>query len=136
MHLFHAGKTTLVDTVMSEHPGVLRVNVSPAALHDKIVDDSLRAVTGYSNYSFLNNFTGATRVIKWHKRIFSVPPTIILRVHERSPDDKAAEVGGAVRMLIEDYKLHVVIDSSDSSLESMAITTLRQRLVQVRQPGR
>jgi hypothetical protein len=123
---------------MAEHPGVLRVNVSPATKFREIIDNSLRAVTGYSNYSFLNNFTGATRVIKWHKRIFSVPPTIVLRVRERSPDEKAASVGGAVRMLIEDYKLHlhVVIDSSDSSLESMALTTLRQRLVQVRQPGR
>ena len=80
---------------------------------------------------FLDVYSGAMRVIKWHKRWFWVPPTIVLRVRERSPEDKAASVGGAVRQLV-DYGLHVIVDSSDSPLEKMALTTLRQEVVLVR----
>lgn len=72
------------------------------------------------------------RVIKWHKRWFGVPPTVVLRVRERAPDKAAADVGGAIRQLVEDYGVHVIVDSSDSSLETMALKTLRQAVVQVR----
>ena len=40
-----AGKTTLIDTVMGGQPGVLFVDVAPGATHDKIVGDTLKAVT-------------------------------------------------------------------------------------------
>lgn len=42
---FFTGKTTLIDTVMAGKPGVLLVNVAPGATLDKVVGDTLKAVT-------------------------------------------------------------------------------------------
>jgi hypothetical protein len=126
----------MINTAMAEHRGVLRVHVFPGTDSNKIVDDSLRAVTGYSP-QWLNASDGATRVAKWHKLFFSVPPTILLRVCEISSVDKAANVANAARMLVDTYNLRVVIDAADEScLEQMVHDCLYARFVQVRQLAR
>ncbi len=125
-----AGKTTLISTATSDLPGVVRVNVAPGAPQKEIVGDAFTAITRY-NVSFLNIYTGSMRVIRWHKLFFGTPPTVVLRIRERSQGEKPASVGAAVRQLVEDYGAHVIVDSSDSSLEHMALKTIRQRVVQV-----
>jgi hypothetical protein len=124
-----AGKSTIVNNALYGTAGVLFVDVAPAATHTEIVLDVLRAVTRY-NVNFLDVYSGAARVIRWHLRLFRVKPTVVLRVRERAADDKHASVGSAVRVLVE-HGLRVVIDSSDNSLQSLAAFSLRQRPVHV-----
>ena len=112
---------------------MVSVNVSPGASQKEIVGDAFKAIARY-NVSFLDVYSASARVITWHTRFFRTPPTIILRVRERGADEKVASVGAAVRQLVEDYGVHVIVDSSDSSLDKMALTTGRQRVLQVCRP--
>ncbi len=58
-------------------------------------------------------------MIRWHTNIFRTPLTVVLRVRKRRVNKDHADVGSAVRVLVE-HGLRVVIDSSDDSLPSLA----------------
>jgi hypothetical protein len=124
----HAGKTTIIDTVAAELPGVVRVEVDPGASPKEIVNDTLMAITQFQ-FSFMS--PKAPRVIAWHTRLFRMPPTVILHVGERTSDEKPASMGSTVRQLVDKYKLNVIVDSSNSSLDKMALDTERQRVLLV-----
>jgi hypothetical protein len=128
----HAGKTTVIDTVAAELPGVVRVRVVVGASEDKIVNKTLKAITRFQ-FTFVDPFiSGSTRVVYWHRKFFGVPPTVILHVGERTPGKEPAPMGSTVRTLVDDHKLRVIVDSSDSSLDLMALKTKRQDVLQVR----
>jgi hypothetical protein len=106
--------------------------VAPGASQENIVSNTLKAITRFQ-FTFMDpSVAGVTRVINWHTRCFLTPPTVILRVRERAPGDKPASVGGAVRELVDDYRIHIIVDSSDSSLDQMALATKREDVIQVR----
>jgi hypothetical protein len=110
----------------------VRVDVGPGASRDKILNDTLKAVTRFQ-FTFVEPFiSGSTRVVYWHKKFFGMPPTVILHVGERTRGKEPAPMGNIVRSLVDTHKLQVIVDSSDSSLDDMALTTKRQDVLQVR----
>ncbi len=109
----------------------MRVEVASEASQKEIVGDTLKAITRFQ-FTFMDPaISGSTRVVYWHKKFFRVPPTVILHVGERTPGEKPAPLGSTVRQLVGTHKLRVIVDSSDSSLDQMALTTERQRVLQV-----
>ena len=110
----------------------MRVRVAVGASEQEIVTDTLKAVTRFQ-FSFMDPFiSGSTRVVNWHRRFFRVPPTVILHVGERTPGKEPAPMGFTVRTLVDTHKLHVIVDSSDSSLDQMALKTKFEDVLQVR----
>jgi hypothetical protein len=100
--LVTTGKTTLVQTAVAKHPGIVSVKVSAGASDKEIVADTLTTITRSSTFTFGNVGSSALRVITWHNRIFGVPPTVVLRVRERRVGQEPASVGAAVRTLVEE----------------------------------
>ena len=119
----------MIETALSGTPGVLYVDVGPAAGYEKIVVDVLKAVTHY-NVSFLDVYSGAYRVALCHKFMWGAPPTIVLSLRDCRPNQAHAEVEPAVRNLIK-RGYRVLVDSSDNSLPRATIDMSRTRVLRV-----
>ena len=76
--------------------------------------NGVRAVAGFY-HSMWDPYSVALRVAKWHTRIFGQPPTVVIRVYERSLKDPSIDVAGLARLLM-DHGLRVVVDCSDNTL--------------------
>ena len=117
------GKSCAIDTALQRTCGVVVVEVAPGALQDAIVRSTLEAVAG-TRPNFLDPRPSAMRVLWWYSLLLP-PPTVVLRVSERSAGGTFAQIAGAVRSLVG-CGLRAVIDSSPNSLEPEALFTLRQ----------
>eukprot|EP00301_Raphidiophrys_heterophryoidea_P004199 c11839_g1_i1.p1 GENE.c11839_g1_i1~~c11839_g1_i1.p1 ORF type:complete len:219 (+),score=40.49 c11839_g1_i1:467-1123(+) len=62
---------------------------------------------------------------------FLRPPIICFAVHEIPEGKSSAEITGAVRTLVDNFKLRVIVDSSDHSTESRILATDRQEIILV-----
>lgn len=72
----------------------------------------------------------APRVIFWH-RFFTLgrSPIVVLEASERKLGQEYADLTGAVRTLVEKYKLRVIADGSPNSLD---LRTKRQRVFDIK----
>lgn len=132
-----AGKTTLIDSVLAGRPGVVSVAATRGAELNDIVDKALLAIvscecdtrascvtsmpaasclhpsvpSAADGVNVFDGFPGAERAIKWHKRLFQAPPTVVLRVREQPPDAEPPAAASAARLLADTYGVQVIIDS-------------------------
>jgi hypothetical protein len=77
-----AGKTCIVDTAMRGTWGVVHVLVTAGSSHEKIVKDSLVAVTRSRMLAY-DQSADARRVLWWHRLFFRTPATLVLQAAER-----------------------------------------------------
>jgi len=126
------GKTCLLNTVTSKTAGVIKVEAQPGHTQDTIIKNTLMELTRIK-LDFIPPFDSARRVIFWF-RIFTLGryPIIVINATERKVGEEYAGLTGAVRTLVDDYKLRVVVDGSPNSLDESLLRTTRQSVVDIK----
>ena len=124
------GKTCLVETATQFTCGVVAVRVPAGTAEKDILADVFTAVTRF--YIRALDLSGsARRVLWWHHLLFRTPATVILQAAERKPSESFAALDSAARALSYDYGARVIIDASNNSLPGAALTTLREKVLDV-----
>lgn len=126
------GKTCLMNTVTSKTAGVITVEAQPGHTQDTIIKNTLMELTRIK-LDFIPPFDSARRVIFWH-RFFTLgrSPIVVINATERKVGEGYAGLTGAVRTLVDKYKLRVVVDGSPNSLDESLLRTKRQRVVDIK----
>ena len=84
-------------------------------------------------FDFIPPYDSARRVIFWYQLFsFGNTPTIIINATERKIGQESASLTGAVRTLVDDYKLRVIIDSSPNSLDESLLNTMRADVIDIK----
>ena len=91
--------------------------------------DAFLAVTN-STQRFLHPGPGAKRVMRFHRFLFRVPPTIVLQAAERDPGEGYAAISSACRALVG-AGFRVIVDASHNSLSDTARDTKREIMLVV-----
>jgi hypothetical protein len=126
------GKSCLLRTVTSKTLGVITVKVPAKQDEETIVKKTLQRLTRLQ-FDFIPPFDSAKRVIFWHRFFtFGRSPIVILEASERKVGQEYADLTGAVRTLVEKYKLRVVVDGSPNSLDESLLRTKRQRVFDIK----
>jgi hypothetical protein len=119
------GKTCLLDTVTSKNPGEIKVEASPSDAEHTIVENVLHELAGME-VRHISAVSSVNRVICWH-RFFTLgrfPIVVIDAVYPGVGQDKAC-LTGAVRTLVDNYKLRVVVEGSPNPLDETRSRTKR-----------
>jgi Cdc6-like AAA superfamily ATPase len=126
------GKTCLLNTVTSKTAGVIKVKAQPGHTQDTIIKNTLQQLAD-PPFNFMGLFKVAPRVIFWF-RFFTLGryPIIVINATERKVGEEYAGLTGAVRTLVDDYKLRVVVDGSPNSLDESLLRTTRQRVFDIK----
>ena len=126
------GKTCLINTVTSKTPGVIKVKAYPGQNVDSILKNALQRLTGLS-FDFALPFDSAKRVIFWHRLLtLGRPPIVVISATDRGFGEEYADLTNAVRQLVEDYKVRVVVSGSPNSLIGSLFRTHRQRVFDIK----
>ena len=126
------GKTCLVKTVTSKTPGVISVKVQATHSEDTIIRNTLQILTRIQ-FDFIPPFHSAHRVILWYRLLtLGSSPIVVLNTTERLVGEKFAGLTGAVRTLVDDYRLRVIVDASPNSLDESLLRTGRQRSFEIK----
>ena len=123
------GKTCLVNTATSKTPGVIKVEAMPGNDADMIVKKSLHQLT---RIEFWSPFNSARRVIFWHRCFTGQSPVIVISATEREAGEKYAGLASAVRTLVDNYHLRVVVDGSPNSLPETLLQTKRESVFDIK----
>jgi uncharacterized protein YunC (DUF1805 family) len=126
------GKSCLLSTSTNNTCGVIHVKVQPGKTGDDIIKASLQSLVNLS-FEFIPPHHSARRVIFWyHLFSFGNTPTIIINATERKIGQETASLTGAVRTLVDDYKLRVIIDGSPNSLDESLFYTERALILDIK----
>jgi hypothetical protein len=84
-------------------------------------------------FKFMNPLKSAPRVIFWY-RLFTLgrSPMVVINAAERIVGQDYARLTGAVRTLVDDYKLRVVVDGSPNSLDETLLRTTREDVIDIK----
>jgi hypothetical protein len=125
------GKTCLLNTVTSKTAGVIKVKAQPSDSERTIIKNALQELAN-PPFKFMNPLKSAPRVIFWY-RLFTLghSPIVVINAAERKVGQDYAGLTGAVRTLVDDYKLRVVVDGSPNSLDETLLRTTRQRVFDI-----
>ena len=107
----------------------MRVNVSAGALQKEVLTDAYLAV----NRSRLRSYdqtSDAHRVMRCHRFLFRVPPTIVLQPAERDAGEGYAAISSSCRALVA-AGFRVIVDASHNSLSDAARDTKRVKMLVV-----
>ena len=126
------GKTCLLDTVTSKTPGVIKMEAQPGQNQDTVIKNALLQLTN-PPFRFMDPFKSAPKVLFWY-RFFTLgrSPIIVINATERKVGEEYASLTGAVRTLVDRYKLRVVVDGSPNSLDESLLRTTRQRVIDIK----
>jgi hypothetical protein len=126
------GKTCLIDTVTSKTAGVIKLEAQPHHSEDTIIQNTLQELAS-PPFKFMNPLKAASGVIFWY-RLFTLgrSPIVVINATERRVGQDYAGLTGAVRTLVDKYKLRVIVDGSPNSLDETLLRTNRQRLIDIR----
>ena len=126
------GKTCLLNTVTSKTAGVIKLEAQPRHSQDTIIENTLQELKN-PPFKFMNPLKTAPRVIFWY-RLFTLgrSPIVVINATERKIEEDYAGLTGAVRTLVDKYKLRVVLDGSPNSLDESLLRTTRQRVVDIK----
>lgn len=118
-------------TVLSKTPGVITVEAQPRHSEDTVIKNSLQRLTRIP-FDFAPPYSSAKRVIFWY-RFFTLgrSPIIVINATERKVGQEYAGLTGAVRTLVDKYKLRVIIESSLNSLDESLLRTKRELVVDI-----
>ena len=126
------GKTCLLATVTSKTPGVTFVEAHPKDDENRIIKNTLQRLTRI-NYDFIPPFNSARRIVFWY-RFFTLgrSPIIVINATERKAGQEYAGLTGAVRTLVDKYKLRVVVDGSANFLDETLLRTKGQSVIYIK----
>ncbi|OAJ44489.1 hypothetical protein BDEG_27711 [Batrachochytrium dendrobatidis JEL423] len=126
------GKSCLLSTVTSKMPGVITVEAQPSDNENTIIKNTLQQLTN-PLFKSMNPLEMAPRVIFWY-RFFTLgrSPIVIINAAERRVGQEYAGLAGAVRTLVDNYKLRVVVDGSPNSLDETLLRTKRQSVFDIK----
>eukprot|EP01036_Dinobryon_divergens_P036237 gene36237-47134_t len=124
------GKTCLIDTTLNRHLGVVKISTKSGADKDLIVDQALRALTGF-RLVYVTADGSARRLLFFYSFLFKRSPIVVIRVPERESGEPYAQVTSAVRDLADLYGLRVVVDGSPNSLPPTLIATKRETVIAI-----
>ena len=126
------GKSCLLSTSTNKTCGIINVKVQPGKSGDDIIRASLQSLVNMP-FDFIPPYDSARRVIFWYQLIsFGNTPTIIINATERKIGQESASLTGAVRTLVDDYKLRVIIDGSPNSLDESLLNTKRADVIDIK----
>ena len=116
----------MIHTATSKIAGVIHVDVHPGHKSDFIINNVLKQLFD-PPFKFMDPIYNAKQVIWWF-RLFTRgrSPIIVMNVIERKDGD---EYANAVRSLVDNYKLNVVVDGSPNSLDESLFKTRRQQSI-------
>ena len=126
------GKTCLLNTVTSKTAGVIKLKALPSDNERTIIKNALQRLTRLP-FDFISPFDSAERVIFWH-RLFTLgrSPVVIINAAERYVGEDYAGLTAAVRTLVDDYKLRVVVEGSPNSLDETLLRTEREQVFDIK----
>jgi hypothetical protein len=123
------GKTCAVSTALQKTMGVVFVSVYPAESTTEIQNRALAAIAGLRSVEnrWVNPAPNAVRVAFCFEllTLFRRRPVIVLQVHERTPGKPQAEISDAARTLAGAYRMRVMVDASDNSMDVAATVSSR-----------
>jgi hypothetical protein len=126
------GKSCLLNTVTSKTAGVIKVKAQPKDDENIIIKNTLLHLTN-PPFRFMDPFKSAPKVIFWYRLFtFGRYPIIVINAAERKVGQEYAGLTGAVRTLVDDYKLRVVVDGSPNSLDETLLRTKRQSIIDIK----
>ena len=125
------GKTCLLNSVTSKTAGVIKLEAQPRHSEDTIIKNTLQQLTKLP-FDFIPPFESAKRVIFWYRLFtFGRSPIVVINATERKVGQDYAGLTGAVRTLVDRYKLRVIVDSSPNSLDETLLRTKRQIVFEI-----
>jgi hypothetical protein len=126
------GKTCLLNTVTSKTAGVIKLEAQPSDSERTIIKNAIQELAN-PPFKFMNPLKSAPRVIMYY-RLFTLgrSPIIVINATERKVGQDYAGLTGAVRTLVDKYKLRVIIDGSPNSLDETLLRTNRQRVFDIK----
>jgi hypothetical protein len=126
------GKSCLLSTSTNKTCGIINVKVQPGKSGDDIIRASLQSLVNMP-FDFIPPHDSARRVVFWYQLFsFGNAPTIIINASERKIGQESASLTGAVRTLVDDYKLRVIIDGSPNSLDESLLNTKRASVLDIK----
>ena len=126
------GKTCFIKTVTRNTPGVITVEALPSDDGHAIIGTVLRELTGL-RFDFFRPFHSAKRVVFWHRVFtFGRSPIVVINVTERHVGEKFAGLTSAVRILVDKYKLRVIVDGSPNSIDGSLFVTGRESVFEIK----
>lgn len=129
-------KTCLLNTATSKMPGVINVEARPKHSQDDIIKNTLTQLENHL-FNLVFPFHSAKRVVFWYRLFtFGRSPIIVINATEREAYEGYASLTGAVRTLIDVYKLRVVVDGSPNSLNESLLQTMREFVVHINPKSR
>jgi GTPase SAR1 family protein len=130
------GKTCLLNTVTSKTAGVIKVKAQPKDDENTIIKNTLLNLTN-PPFKFMDPFKSAPKVVFWYRLFnFGRSPIIVINSAERKVGQEYAGLTDAVRTLVDDYKLRVVVDGSPNSLDETLLRTKRQSIIDIKPMSR
>ena len=131
------GKTCLIKTATSKTPGVINVLAWPGDSVETIIENTFQELVKLP-YTFMDVHGSAKRVIFWYSLLtFGRSPIVVIKAADRmAGQQKYAELTGAVRTLVEKYKLRVVVDGSPDSFAQSLLRTGREHVIDVKAMSR
>ncbi|KAI3649950.1 hypothetical protein MP228_005582 [Amoeboaphelidium protococcarum] len=126
------GKTCLLNTATSKTAGVIKVKALPSDNERSIIKNVLQELAN-PPFKFMNPLNSAPGVIFWY-RLFTLgrSPIVVINATERKVGQEYACLTGAVRTLVEDYHLRVVVQGSPNSLEERLLRTKREDVIDIK----
>ena len=126
------GKSCLLDTVTSKTAGVIKVQAYPRDSQDTIIKNTLQELAN-PRFTFMNTRKAAQRVIFWY-RLFTLgrSPIVVINATERNARQDYACLAGAVRTLVDKYKLRVIVDGTPNSLDETLLRTEREQVFDIK----
>ena len=126
------GKTCLLNTVTSKTAGVIKLQAQPRDSQATIIKNTLVELAS-PPFKFMDQDKAASRVIFWY-RLFTLgrSPIVVINATERRVGEDYADLTGAVRTLVDKYKLRVIVDGSPNSLDETLLHTNRERLIDIK----
>jgi hypothetical protein len=113
---------------------VIKLEAQPRHSEDTIIKNTLQELAN-PPFKFMNPLKSAPRVIFWY-RLFTLgrSPTVVINVNatERKVGQDYAGLTGAVRTLVDKYKLRVVVDGSPNSLDETLLRTKREDVIDIK----
>jgi hypothetical protein len=126
------GKSCLLSTSTNKSCGIINVKVQPGRSGDDIIRASLQSLVNMP-FHFIPPHDSARRVVFWYQLFsFGNTPTIIINAAERIRGQEFASLTGAVRTLVDDYKLRVIVDGSPNSLDESLLNTGRALILDIK----
>jgi len=108
------------------------VEAQPGQSQNAIIKDTLLQLTN-PPFKFMDPIKSAPKVLFWY-RFFTLgrSPIIVINATERKVGEEYASLTGAVRTLVDKYKLRVVVDGSPNSLDETLLRSTRETIIDIK----